>query len=187
MCQHLKEKQTEIVDNALNTVNDSIPRSKCFFIDGSGGTGKILMHKTLYYIFFGQKHKIKCTSFTVIAPILLPDGSTPHKAFGLKVPSTSNSISNIKPRSTKGAEFSKVEVFLMDETPKLPKYGLHHIDKLPSPLRNLYLPFSEKVTILIGDFRQCLSAQLQANQIEILHLSIKKSELWHYFNLISLT
>lgn len=95
MCQRLKERQIEIVDNTLHSVKDSIPRSKCFFIDESGGTGKTYIYKTLYYIFLGQKHKVKRVALTLIAPILLPDGSISHKTVGLKVPSTSNSIPNI--------------------------------------------------------------------------------------------
>lgn len=84
--EHLKGKQIEVVDVILNAVNEATVEPKCFFIDGPGGTGKTFIYKTLYHLLRGMNCNVKCMAFTGIASILLPDGQTSHKIFGLKVP-----------------------------------------------------------------------------------------------------
>lgn len=90
-------------------------------------------------------------AFTGIAAMLLPGGHTSHKTCGLKVPLTAESDSNIKPGSAKARELAKFDIFLMDEAPMLPKYGLQYINKLLRSIANPNLPFGGKVI----DFRLC--------------------------------
>ena len=61
-------------------------------------------------------------AYTGIAATLLPFGLTTHKTFGLKVPLSSDSVSCIRPGSSRGLELAQVDVFLLDEAPMLPKY-----------------------------------------------------------------
>lgn len=130
---------------------------------------------------------VKCMAFTGIASVLLPNGRTSHKTFGLQVPLTAESVSNIKPGSSKGRELAKVQVFLMDEAPMLPKYGMHNMDQLLRALGNPNLPFGGKIIVFGGDFRQCLPVQQRANKSELIDLCIKRSNLWQHFHLFSLT
>ena len=69
-------------------------------------------------------------AFTGIAAMLVPHGHTSHKTCGLKIPFIAESVSNIKPGSAKARELAKIDIFLMDEAPMLPKYGLQNIDQL---------------------------------------------------------
>src|SRR5207248_7058449 len=110
-----------------------------------------------------------------------PAGQTSHKTFGLKVPLSSDSISSIKPGSVKATELAQVDVFLMDEAPMLPKYGLQNMDQLLRSITNPNLPFGGKILVAGGDFRQCLPVQLRSNHSETLDLSIIKSHLWKHF------
>lgn len=125
-------------------------------------------------------------AFTGIASILLPQGRTSHKTFGLRVPLTSQSISSIKPGSPKAKELAEVNIFLMDEAPMLPKYGLCNIDQLLRSIADPDTPFGGKVMVLGGDFRQCLPVQPGANKNELLNLSIKRCSLWSCFKIYSL-
>ena len=121
-------------------------------------------------------------AFTGIASILLPNGRTSHKTFALEVPLTPESKSKIVPGSAKARELSKFDVFLMDEAPMLPKYGLANMDNLLRSIGNPDLPFGGKIVVLGGDFRQCLPVQPRANRSELVDLSIKKSPLRNHFN-----
>ncbi|CAH2086126.1 unnamed protein product [Euphydryas editha] len=118
----LKGKQIEVVNSILQAVNNTASETKCFFIDGPGGTGKTFIYKTLYHMLTGKRYRVKCMAFTGIASILLPNGRTCHKTFGLKVPLTPDSVSSIKPNSPKARKLSEIDIFLMDEAPMLPKY-----------------------------------------------------------------
>ncbi|CAG5059903.1 unnamed protein product [Parnassius apollo] len=143
MYQLLKGKEIEIVNSILDL--------KCFFIDGPGGTGKTFIYKTLYYMLTGKRYRVKCMAFTGIASILLPNGRTFHKTFGLKVPLTPDSVSSIVPNSSKARHLAEIDIFLMDEAPMLPKYGLQNIDQLLRSIGNSDLPFVGKVIVLGGD------------------------------------
>ena len=185
MFRQLKGRQIEIVNSIINAVDNNV-EPRCFFIDGPGGTGKTFIYKTLYYMLSARNIKVKCMAFTGIASILLPNGETSHKTFGLKVPLTAESISSIIPGSVKANELAKYDIFLMDEAPMLPKYGLHNMDQLLRALGNPNLPFGGKIVVLGGDFRQCLPVQPRANRSELLDLSIQKSSLWKGFKFFSL-
>lgn len=105
----------------------------------------------------------------------------------MQVPLTPESKSNIKPGSAKAKELARIDVFLMDEAPMLPKYGLNNMDQLLRSIGNPNLTFGGKIMVLGGDFRQCLPVQQRANRSELVDLSIKKSNLWHHFHFFSLT
>lgn len=85
MFQLLKGRQIEIVNKILNSCNNEQSAQTCYFIDGPGGTGKTFVYKTLYYILSARNYNVKCMAFTGIASILLPNGRTSHKTFGLQV------------------------------------------------------------------------------------------------------
>ena len=173
MYRLLQGKQLEIVDNILLAVNDpNYLDKKCFFIDGPGGTGKTFVYKTLYHILCGKNYKVQCMAYTGIAATLLPFGLTTHKTFGLKVPLSSDSVSCIRPGSSRGLELAQVDVFLLDEAPMLPKYGLQNMDQLLRSIANPNLPFGGKILVAGGDFRQCLPVQPRTNRSETLDLSI---------------
>ncbi|XP_055871668.1 uncharacterized protein LOC129923663 [Biomphalaria glabrata] len=183
----LRGKQLDIVNTILDAVTSHNSGPRCFFIDGPGGTGKTFVYKTIYHILRGRNFNVKCMAFTGIASILLPNGRTSHKTFGLSVPLTPESVSNIKLGSMKAAQLAEVDVFLMDEAPMLPKYGLSTIDQLLRAIGNAKEPFGGKTIVLGGDFRQCLPIQPRANRSELLDVSLKKSDLWRHFKISRLT
>ena len=156
-----------------------------FFIDGPGGTGKTFVYKTLYHILCGKNYKVHIMAYTGIAATSLPFGLTRHETFGLKVPLSSDSVSCIRPGSSRGLELAQVDVFLLDEAPMLPKYGLQNMDQLLRSIANPNLPFGGKILVAGGDFRQYLPVQPRSNRRETLDLSIKKSHLWKNFKHVS--
>lgn len=63
MSQLLKEKQIEVVNSILQAVNNTASDTKCFFIDGPGGTRKTFIYKTLYHMLTGKRYRVKCMAF----------------------------------------------------------------------------------------------------------------------------
>lgn len=95
----LNEKQKEIVDKILEVVisEDKTKLSNtCFYLDGPGGSGKTYVYTTLYHLLKSKGKKICTMSFTGVSAILLPEGKTVHRSFGLPVPLFSESTSHIK-------------------------------------------------------------------------------------------
>ena len=117
MYQMLKGRQLEFVNEILNACTNQQTASRCYFLDGPGGTGKSFVYKTLYHILTGRNFKVKCMAFTGIASILLPNGSTSHKTFGLQVPLTSQSKSNILPRIIKNERLLNSTFFSWTKLP----------------------------------------------------------------------
>lgn len=95
MYSQLNRKQTEIANNILASATNNVQERECYFVEGPGRTGKTFLYKTLYYILTGRNRQVQCMAFTGIALILLPQGQTIHKTFGLNVPLSSDSKSNI--------------------------------------------------------------------------------------------
>lgn len=92
----LNEEQKQNVDEILNAAmsKEKQPTSTCFYIDGPGGSGKTFIYNTIYHLLKSKGYKIATMAFTGIAAILLPQGRTMHKVFGMPVPIFADSTSN---------------------------------------------------------------------------------------------
>ncbi|GBP51865.1 PiggyBac transposable element-derived protein 4 [Eumeta japonica] len=116
------------------------------------------------------------TTYDCIESILLPHGRTSHKIFGLRVPLTPDSASSIKPNSSKARQLAEIDIFLMDEAPMLPKYGLQNIDQLLRFVGNPDLPFGGKVMIDQQQFANYLlklgNGELPLNNMDEIELSL---------------
>ncbi|XP_015124346.1 uncharacterized protein LOC107046271 [Diachasma alloeum] len=185
----LNVKQKQIVDEILKVIssNSAGQTNTCFYIDGSGGSGKTFIYTTIYHLLTGTSKSVCTMAFTGIAAILLPHGKTVHKTFGMPVPLFSDSVGNIKSQSKEAEYLKSVDVFIWDEVPMAPRYALELVDRTLRDLMNVNLPFGEKVGILGGDFRQLLPVKTHATRSEMVNLSIKFSALWRHFSMFSLT
>ena len=99
----LNRDQKEIVDKFLSVSNAiDYNSSRCFYIDGLGGSGKTFVYTTSYNLLKSQNKNDCSMAFTGIAATLLPKGMTVHKVLGLPVPLLSDSSSNIAVQSKEG-------------------------------------------------------------------------------------
>lgn len=183
----LNKEQRNAVDAILKSVKDGPNKPRCFFIDGPGGSGKTYVYITLYYLLKGDGLLIKNMASTGIAATLLPEGRTAHKTFGLDVPLTPQSECRILKNSSKAEDIANTDVFFLDETPMLPRYGIENINDYLKEIHNNDVPFGGTIQIYGGDFRQCLPVQPRANESELMDLSIKNSTLWEYFKVFRLS
>ena len=97
-----------------------------------------------------------------------------------------DSTSNIKLQSKEAAYLKEVDVFIWDEAPMSPKYGLTVMNKLLQSIMGNNKLFGGKIVVLGGDFRQLLPVLVRGTRAETLNLSIKYSSLWNSFKLFPL-
>ncbi|XP_034936444.1 uncharacterized protein [Chelonus insularis] len=138
----LNKKQKDFVDHvtySIDNVNGENNISRCFFVDGPGGSG--------------------------IAATLLPHGKTVHRTFGMPVPLFSDATSNIKPRSKQYEYLKKCDLFIWDEAPMAPRYALELVDRTLRDIMNNTQLFGGKILALGGDFRQLLPVSTNAPRI----------------------
>ena len=74
----LTEDQRQIFDYIINSNKENM-----FYIDGSGGSGKTFLYKTLIYYFISIGKKLLSLAWTGIASILLSWDITSHNVFKL--------------------------------------------------------------------------------------------------------
>ena len=177
----LNDTQKIFVDAVLSAIENDNAEQTCFYIDGPGGSGKIFTYTTLSHLVRGRGKCVSAMAFPGISAILLPEGKTVHKTFGLPVPLYSDSSSNIKVQSNQGEYLKNVDFFIWDEAPMAPRYALEVADRTLRDMMNNNKPFGGKVIVLGGDFRQLLSVKVRGTRTETVSLSIKYSELWRHF------
>ncbi|KYN07868.1 ATP-dependent DNA helicase PIF1, partial [Cyphomyrmex costatus] len=183
----LNNKQKEIVDVILESLDKNISEKHCFYINGPGGSGKTFLYTTIYYLAKIRNKRVCTMAFTGIAATLLPHGKTVHKTFGLPVPLFVDSTSGIKIQSKEAQYLKEIDIFIWDEAPMSPRYALEIVDRTLRDLTGKNLPFGGKVIVLGGDFRQLLPIKAHSTRSEIVNLTIKFSSLWKYFKKFSLT
>lgn len=186
----MNNKQSEITRKILSISlaenNDQLNSSKCFFIDGPGGSGKTYIYETLWHLLRGNG-KVVCTmAFTGIAATLLPEGKTVHKVFQLPVPLLPDSTSNIKLESNLAQYLKSVDIFVWDEAPMAPRYALEVVDRTLQDIMENDIPFGNKVIVMEGDFRQLLPVNPHGTCSKTVSLCINRSTLWSHFTAYSL-
>lgn len=60
-------EQKAVVDAVIEALNNGTVESKCFYLDGPGGTGKTFVYKTLTHLFKSLKKSVKNCASTGIA------------------------------------------------------------------------------------------------------------------------
>ncbi|XP_044005535.1 uncharacterized protein LOC122850453 [Aphidius gifuensis] len=160
----LNEEQKAVVDTISNrVVDENSSESKCFFIDGPGGSGKTYIYITLYHLLQSQCKNVTTMAYTGIAATLLPRGKTVHKTFKLPIALYSDSSLTIKAQSKEADHCRKMDVIMWDEAPMSPKHALEFVDRTLRDIMNKNELFGGKILILGGDFRQLLPFALTKN------------------------
>jgi len=180
----LNRKQKRVVEHILKNVaklNKNELSNGCAMMCGQGGSGKTYVVQTLCHLFRGVGIKYKCSSYMGIAAMLLPDGRTMHKTFGLPYDLDKDSSSSAQRNNKLGQELIDTKVFFIDEVSMVSNYIMDIIDKKLQELMENDMPFGGKVMVVCGDFRQTLLIERNASRARLVSLSLRKSELWKYF------
>ncbi|XP_021965954.1 uncharacterized protein LOC110861154 [Folsomia candida] len=179
----LNDKQHESFSVIWDAISDAALTSKCFFLDGPGGTGKTFVYETLIASLRGEG----TVASTGIAANLLPNGRTYHSQYKLPVPLVETSVSDIRLTSQDAQNLREASLLIWDESTMAPSHALNAVDRLLRELMNNETPFGGKVLLLGGDFRQCLPVVVHGTKAGIIEVCLKSSRQWKEFRFLHLT
>ncbi|UYV84546.1 hypothetical protein LAZ67_X002584 [Cordylochernes scorpioides] len=184
MYRSLTPDQKSIVDTIVDSLNVN---SRCFFIDGPGGTGKTYLYNTLIHCVRAVGKIVIPLASTGIAATLLSGGQTVHSRFKLPIPLLENSVAAISANSSEAELIRRSSLIIWDEAPMAHYRALEIVDRLLKDIMHCDLAFGGKVVVLGGDFRQVLPVVPRASRAEIVAACIKQSKLWPLFVILRLT
>ena len=185
----LNQEQRAAVDTILESMrqNNSGDSSRCFYIDGPGGTGKTFLYNALIHIVRGEGEIVLPVAWTGIAATLLEGGRTAHSRFKFPVPIVENSTCNVRPQGQEANELRSSSLLIWDEAPMAPSYAINALDRMLRDIMNSKTPFGGKVLVLGGDFRQVLPVVRHGNKCAILAACLKCNSLWSLFKILKLS
>lgn len=176
--------------DAINMILDSIRglgSQKLFFLEAPGGCGKTYVYSCLLNIVRGRGRIALAAAWTGIAALLLDDGKTIHKTFGLPVPITETSVSYINTNSEQASILRDSTVIVIDEASMIPGLALYCIDRLLRDITQLQEPFGGKIIVFGGDFRQVLPVVPHSGKVKTIEACLKYSRLWRHIYYLHLT
>ena len=191
--KNLTIEQKIVFKDIIKAVYSKNTKSKVFYIDGFGGSGKTYFYNTLLPSIRKQGNIAIAMASSGISSLLLQNGRTAH--FTLKIPLKCNNTStcDIKPNTKLGKLIQNAKIFVWDEAPMLDKYCYETVDRtLRDLMKNIDpklsdIPFGGKVMVFEGDFRQTLPVVRHGNRSSIVSSCINRSYLWKYMQIYKFT
>ena len=179
--------QREVFEKVLEAVENNMPLS--LFIDARGGTGKTFVLNAILAavrIMDGGSVGL-AVGATGIAANLLHLGRTFHSRFKVPLNINSESVCSITSQSTLAKLIRMAKIIVWDEAPMSHKFQMEALDRTLRDITGHDVPFGGKVTVLSGDFRQCLPVIPNANRAEVVKAALNRSTLWSGFTVMQLT
>ena len=115
MMSNLNSEQRLAFDTIVEATNDTFNKSKCYFVDGPGWSGKTFLYTTLIRYFRGNGKSVFPAASTEIEANLLSGGRTIHSLYGLPIPLNETSISRIAMNSEAAKQIKDAVLFIIDE------------------------------------------------------------------------
>ncbi|PIN26452.1 DNA helicase PIF1/RRM3 [Handroanthus impetiginosus] len=147
-----------------------------FFVNGSGGTGKTYLWKTIIAKFRSQKRIVLSIASSGIAALLLPGGRTAHSRFKIPFDLHEESRCPIDLNTELAEPIQEASLIIWDKAPMMHRHGFEAMKK----------PFGGKLCILGGDFKQILTMVTKGRRESIVAASLHKSEIWNQCKVIHL-
>lgn len=184
-----EQRQLYIVfmQSVESALSEETPQARCFYVDAPGGSGKTYLFNKLATQLRSNGHQVGCAAWTGIAQTLLHEGRTVHTLFKLPVPVLDTSSCRVSPTSKQGQLLRNCVAFIIDEASMIPTHALHAIDRCLRDITGIQVPFGNKVILLGGDFRQVLPIVPHVPPAVVIETCIKRSHLWHHFQVHELT
>ncbi|RCN35395.1 hypothetical protein ANCCAN_18746 [Ancylostoma caninum] len=175
MYESLNANQNSAADDILAAIDRS--DNRCFSIDGPGGTGKTYLYNAIYNLAVGQRREVLCVAWTGIAANLLPRGRTVNSAFKLNM-ADGNRTSLMKRQQKEARQLMGTDIIIWDEISMAPKCALEAVDSLLRDIMQNDRPFSGKLFIIGGDFRQVLPIVEHGQREDFVNACVSRSVLW---------
>lgn len=162
----------EIMDHVLQK------KSKVFFIDGPGGTGKTYLYRALLAKVRSMKLIAIATATSGIAASIMPDGRTAHSRFKIPINIQEDTMCNFSKQSGTAKLLNRSSLIIWDEVAMTKRQVVEALDRTLQDITGHKLPFGGKVIEFGGDFRQVLPIVRRGTRAQIVDASIQKSYLW---------
>ena len=174
---NLNDSQREIFNKVQEALLDETQRSKMFFVDGPGGSGKTYLFESMINYAKSINKSVLPGAYTGIAASLLPEGQTIHSRFG--VPFVLERDTTWEHTGPKFEALKNCDLILWDEVSMAHKYMIEAVDRMMRDLCQINLPFGGKVVVFAGDFRQTLPIIVGADLSRAVYVCFKNSrDLW---------
>jgi ATP-dependent DNA helicase PIF1 len=187
MIQTLNEHQRAAFNTILEAMEDENLDSRCFFLDGPGGSGKTYLYTTLLSYVRGLGDIALPVASTGIAANLLKGGRTYHSQFKVFGPFNETTTSDLRETSVDADLIRKAKVIIWDESTMADTHALDAVNRLLKTLMRNNKPFGGKVLLLGGDFRQTLPILKHGSRGAIVEACIKFNRVWNRFKRLKLT
>ncbi|CAL8141391.1 unnamed protein product [Orchesella dallaii] len=187
MIELLNQEQRMAFEEIIESVNDNSLRSKCFFLDGPGGSGKTFLYTAFLHYFKGRSQICLPSASTGIAANLLIGGRTYHSLYALPIPIFETSTSRLGMNTNDAKNIRHAKLLIIDECTMASNHVLNVIDRLLQSIIDNNVPFGGKVILLGGDFRQCLAIIPRAMRAAIVQSSIRNAKHWYKFHKLELS
>ncbi|KAG5528988.1 hypothetical protein RHGRI_029599 [Rhododendron griersonianum] len=156
-------------------------KSKPFFIDGPGGTGKTYLYKALLAAVRSQRKIALATATSGVAASILPNGRIAHSRF--KIPIGEGKLAcNVTKQSGLAELFKATSLIIWDEATMAKKQTIEALDTMLQDITNNHNLFGGKVVVLGGDFRQVLPVIPKGTREDCVNASLIKSYIWQHLN-----
>lgn len=187
----LTSSQSAAVESVIQSVSSG---KRLFYINGMAGTGKTTVLRHIIKKLSFSNLRCVSSAFTGAAALLLPNGVTCHRLFGLPADDNIEGpiTSGISPRSLAWKILQEAQVFIIDEISMLHVGFLHAIDGVlrKTSNGNNQMPFGNKIVILAGDYHQLapiVSSTRNSIETATIEASIASSTVFQTFERIILT
>lgn len=117
--------------------------------------------------------------------ILLPGGTTSHRAFKIALDMNMTESCNVKNKKDKDLLF-KCAVIIWDEALMIPCKDVNMVNVMLKDLCNTEEPFGGKYIVFGSDFRQTLPVVKFGNRETVVRRAIKSSEIWDLCRILKL-
>jgi hypothetical protein len=185
----LNPQQEAFYSEVQNAIEDTDNRSRCYFLDSPGGTGKTFLLNLILARVRTSGRIALATASTGVAAILLEGGRTLHSRAKVPLICDTSSSCNINMRTRNGLAqlWRNTDLLICDEVSMLSRDVLECVNRMLQDLTESTLPMGGKTVVFTGDFRQCLPVIPRAGRGEIVEKSFKNSPLYRHFKRCSLT
>ncbi|XP_009800704.1 uncharacterized protein [Nicotiana sylvestris] len=154
-------------------------KSRAFFIDGPGGSGKRFLYCALLATVRSKGFVALATTTSGVAASILPEGRTVHSRFKFPINIDEKFSCNISKQSSLAPLIRDAKLIVWDEVSMAKKNMIEALDSLLKDIMDTNVLFGGKVVVFGGDFRQTLPVVRSGKKEDFIRESIVNSEIWN--------
>ncbi len=182
----LNTSQLAVFDTIKTAVNTS-PATAHFFLEGTGGTGKTYLYRTLCSYYRSKGFPVLCVASTGIASLLLPGGRTVYSFFSASKKLDEAMQCSINASDTNAALLQAVKLIIWDKVPMQHRFIVESVDRCLQDITKVYSIFSGIPVLFGGNWAQILPIVPDGTRCEIVNACLCQSYIWLHLRVLFFT